>query len=235
MGRQIHTLTLKRETNGQKWGFGLTGGKDVALTFRIEKVALASPAGSAGLKNLDYLVKVNGQEVFEKRHSDVVQMIKNCSGDTLELEIERGDGNDVVPNFDWICAKEKEAKPDPMLYYEDAIKNGMGDSDIVPMFTALGPQRLKMGKYNCPVGLFSDETISELGSSSNHGFVPPEKLAPDACEKAKNRKRFEPKKSAALQVMLEQERGTFYPEVAGRDGPLPQHIAVSDTEAPQAQ
>ena len=89
MGRQIHTLTLKRETNGQKWGFGLTGGKDVALTFRIEKVALASPAGSAGLKNLDYLVKVNGQEVFEKRHSDVVQMIKNCSGDTLELEIER--------------------------------------------------------------------------------------------------------------------------------------------------
>ena len=89
MGRQIHSLTLKREQAGQKWGFGLTGGKDVALTFRIEKVALASPAGAAGLKNLDYLIKVNGQEVFEKRHNDVVQMIKNASGDTLELEIER--------------------------------------------------------------------------------------------------------------------------------------------------
>merc|ERR1719328_992327 len=127
MGRQIHSLTLKRETNGQKWGFGLTGGKDVALTFRIEKVALASPAGAAGLKNLDYLVKVNGQEVFEKRHSDVVQM-----------------------------------------------------------FTACGPPRLKMGKYNAPVGLYSDETIMELGSG-NHGFVDPDKLAPDACEKAKNR------------------------------------------------
>ena len=79
MGRQIHSLTLKREQAGQKWGFGLTGGKDVALTFRIEKVALASPAGAAGLKNLDYLIKVNGQEVFEKRHCDVVQMIKNAN------------------------------------------------------------------------------------------------------------------------------------------------------------
>lgn len=89
MGRQIHTLTLKRETPGQKWGFGLTGGKDVSLTFRIEKVALASPAGSSGLKNLDYLIKVNGQEVFEMRHQDVVRLIKESSGDTLELEVER--------------------------------------------------------------------------------------------------------------------------------------------------
>ena len=89
MGRQIHSLTLKRETAGQKWGFGLTGGKDVSLTFRIEKVSLASPAGAAGLKNMDYLVKVSGQEVFEKRHGDVVNMIKNAPGDTLELEVER--------------------------------------------------------------------------------------------------------------------------------------------------
>jgi hypothetical protein len=173
MGRQIHSLTLKRETAGQKWGFGLTGGKDVSLTFRIEKVALASPAGAAGLKNMDYLVKVSGQEVFEKRHGDVVNMIKNAPGDTLELEVERGDGNDVVPNFDWICPKEKEAKPDAMLYYQDAMKNGLGD-DEPPMFTALGPARLKMGKYNVPVGLYSDETIMELGSSGNHGFVEPE-------------------------------------------------------------
>ena len=89
MGRQIHTFTLKRETPGQKWGFGLTGGRDVALTFRLEKVALASPAGLAGLKNLDYLIKVNGNEVFEMNHNDVVKLIKESSGDCLELEIER--------------------------------------------------------------------------------------------------------------------------------------------------
>ena len=89
MGRQIHTMVLKRERPGQKWGFGLTGGKDVALTFRVEKVALASPAGASGLKNLDYLVKVNGTEVFEMKHTDVVQMIKNSPNDQLELEVER--------------------------------------------------------------------------------------------------------------------------------------------------
>ena len=50
-------------------------------------------------------------------------------------------------------------------------------------------------------------------------------MAPDACDKAKNRKRFEPKKSAALAVLLDHERGLTYPE-GGRDGPLPQHLAV---------
>ena len=88
MGRQILNLTLKREA-GQKWGFGLTGGKDVSLTFRIEKVALASPAGNCGLKNLDYLIKVNGREVFDMKHQDVVRLIKEAAGDTLELEVER--------------------------------------------------------------------------------------------------------------------------------------------------
>ena len=39
----------------------------------------------------------------------------------------------------------------------------------------------------------------------------PEKLAPDACPKAKNRKRFDPNKSGALQVLMDHERGTYYP------------------------
>ena len=47
MGRTIHVITLKRDA-GQKWGFGISGGKDCALTFRIEKVSLSSPAGQAG-------------------------------------------------------------------------------------------------------------------------------------------------------------------------------------------
>ena len=90
------------------------------------------PLGKAGLKNLDYLIKVNGQEVFEKKHAEIVKIIKE-SPDTLELEIERSvnffkkiaiyslknsknlyfwfwrgdEGVDVVPNFDWICPREK--------------------------------------------------------------------------------------------------------------------------------
>jgi len=219
MGRQIHTFTLKRETVGQKWGFGLTGGRDVSLTFRIEKVALASPAGQAGLSNLDYLIKVNGREVFEMNHNDVVKMIKESSGDTLELEIERGQGTDVVPNFDWVFPKEKAAEEPPAsAYYLDAMKKGLENSEIPCMFTACGPPRLKTGKYNVPVGLYSEDTIMELGSGGgNYGFVDPEKLAPDACPRAKNRKRFDPKKSSTLSVLLDQESGTFYPTMAAVD------------------
>jgi hypothetical protein len=49
-------------------------------------------------------------------------------------------------------------------------------------------------------------------------------LAPDACDKAKNRKRFNPKKSSVLEVMMEQEKGKFFPDMSGRDeqGFLPQ-------------
>ena len=32
--REIHQITVKKENASQKWGFGITGGKDVALTFR---------------------------------------------------------------------------------------------------------------------------------------------------------------------------------------------------------
>jgi hypothetical protein len=32
--RELHHITVKKENSNQKWGFGITGGKDVALTFR---------------------------------------------------------------------------------------------------------------------------------------------------------------------------------------------------------
>jgi len=216
MGRTIHKLTLKRD-QGQKWGFGVSGGKDCALTFRIEKVSLASPAGYAGLKNMDYLIKVNGKEVFDMGHNQLVQMIKNL-GKELELEIERAEEEDfVVPSFDMFCPKEKEAKPDASDYYKEAMKYGLGpDSEIPSMFTACGKPRLKTGKYNTSVTLYSEETLMELSSSGGHGFVDPEKLHPDACPAAKNRKRFDPSKSSALEVLLSQEKGECWPENGSR-------------------
>ena len=93
MERTTHQLTLKKENSSQKWGFGITGGNDVLLTFRVERVALASPAGAAGLKNLDYLIKVNDVKVFDEKcmmsHNELVNLIRNAPGDTLELEVER--------------------------------------------------------------------------------------------------------------------------------------------------
>lgn len=208
--RELHKITVKKES-GQKWGFGITGGKDVALTFRVEKIAPGSPAAYAGLKNQDYLVKINGQEVFDMNHNDLVKLVREFKGDALELEVERGEI--VVPSFDMLYPKPKEDKTqEAATYYAAAMKKGLeGDYSIPNMFTSVGKPRMKTGKYNVPVGLYSDETLLELASSSNHGFVDPSKLAPDACPAAKNRKRFDPAKSAALSVLMAHERGDYTP------------------------
>ena len=60
-----------------------------------------------------------------------------------------------------------------MAYYADAMKKGyqQGDFSTPGMFTAVGKPRMKTGKYNVPVGLYSDETLLELASSGGHGFV----------------------------------------------------------------
>lgn len=223
MGRTIHTITLTRENTSQKWGFGVTGGNDVLLTFRIERVSLASPAGAAGLKNLDYLIKVNDTKVFDEKcmlsHTELVNMIKNRPSDTLELEIERGDiqhkVSDVVPSFDLLFPQDKGPPEDKNAYYLDAMKHGYENMESPGMFTSVGKMRLKTGKHgDNSMGLYSDETLMEMAGSGGHGTVEPEKLAPDACPAARNRKTFNPAQSNALAVLhLHEKGGTLFPEL----------------------
>jgi len=49
---------------------------------------MGSPAEEAGLKAHDFLVSVNGQEVFDLSHAQVVRIIKEA-GNSLNLSIER--------------------------------------------------------------------------------------------------------------------------------------------------
>ena len=88
MGRKVFSVTLKKDRPDQRWGFGITGGKDVGLTIRIEKVSPSSPASAAGLHNLDYLVKVGNQEVFDMNHNEVVSMVRSA-GSQLDIVVER--------------------------------------------------------------------------------------------------------------------------------------------------
>ena len=48
-------------------------------------------------------------------------------------------------------------------------------------------------------------------------------MAPDACPKAKNRKRFDPNKSGALQVLMDHEKQIYFPKISspGPDGAGP--------------
>ena len=59
-------------------------------------------------------------------------------------------------------------------------------------------------------------------------------MAPDACPKAKNRKRFDPAKSGALSVLLDQEAGTYFPGPSGpplEDLGLPASQSIEDKPA----
>ena len=93
MGSFQHKLTLKRKSARQQWGFNIAGGNDALLPFRVQRVELISPAGEAGLKSLDYLIKVNDIKIFDKKcnlsHNELVHMVKHFPGDSLELVIER--------------------------------------------------------------------------------------------------------------------------------------------------
>ena len=52
------------------------------------QVPLNSVAGEAGCRSNDYLVKINGTDVFNLSHDKAKQLIKS-GGDRLELVIER--------------------------------------------------------------------------------------------------------------------------------------------------
>lgn len=55
---------------------------------QVERVEISSPASEAGLKVRDFLVSVQGKEVLDLTHQQVVKLIKGA-GPSLNLSIER--------------------------------------------------------------------------------------------------------------------------------------------------
>ena len=56
--------------------------------FQVEKIVVGSPAEAAGLKVRDFLISVNGKDVLECKHAQVVSLIRQA-GNTLNISIER--------------------------------------------------------------------------------------------------------------------------------------------------
>lgn len=56
--------------------------------FQIGKVVTGSPAQDGGLQVHDFLVSVQGQDVFDCTHAQVVKIIKEA-GNSLNLAVER--------------------------------------------------------------------------------------------------------------------------------------------------
>lgn len=56
--------------------------------FQVEKVVTGSPANEAGLQVHDFINSVQGQEVFECTHGEVVKIIRQA-GNCLNISVER--------------------------------------------------------------------------------------------------------------------------------------------------
>merc|ERR1712032_318541 len=83
-------VCLTRDAANQPWGFRLQGGKDRGLPFQLLKVPLDSIASHSGCKSGDYLVKINGENVFNLGHEEAKDLIRKA-GNKLALVVERGE------------------------------------------------------------------------------------------------------------------------------------------------
>jgi len=216
MSREVVELTLVRQAN-QSWGLRLVGGHDVGTLLKVEKVlGLGSPASVGGVKEGDVLVTVQDTLVTLMKHSQVVDLIKSVKANTLTLTVERGEL--VVPNiadcFPITSETENMTEEERRLYYQEAMRQGLGSRLIPKHFTTVGKMKVKTPKYNCPQGLYSDTTMDEMISGSSS--VDPSKLDPEgpAYAKMMKSKKFDPAKSAVLEVMSEQEKGIFAVDTA---------------------
>jgi len=205
MGKQIHNLTLNKE-NTQAWGFRIIGGKDEGQTFKVEKVLTGYPASYGGLKVHDFLISVNGQEVFEMNHGQLVKLIKT-SGNTMQLAVERGDW--IVPNFEeiWPSGKNKNTGPqkgNKMDYILEAMQKGIpGARDA--QFTTVGKPRVTVNQYDNPIKCYSEDTLEEMTTSSTW------MKTDDQVSVIENDPiRFNPGKSDVLAVIADSEKGITF-------------------------
>merc|ERR1712055_874057 len=166
MPKEMISATLNR-SQGKPWGFVIVGGKDQALTVKLGRVKPYSPAEKAGLKEWDYVWSINGQEVFEMTHNQIVSLIKGA-GTSLDLVVERGDH--IVPNFEeiWPSHKDKSGKYKRnaigMDYYMDAMENhGLrGHLPQPDNFTTCGKLGIEINQYNCPIECYDEAVIEEM-------------------------------------------------------------------------
>uniref|UniRef100_A0A2C9LRS9 PDZ domain-containing protein n=1 Tax=Biomphalaria glabrata TaxID=6526 RepID=A0A2C9LRS9_BIOGL len=76
---------------GAPWGFRLSGGGSLPLT--INKIRKKSQAHLNGLQEGDAIISINGVHVHDKSQDEALELVEKA-GDSLSLEIYRGDNDD---------------------------------------------------------------------------------------------------------------------------------------------
>lgn len=204
--KSLHDVTLKR-VGKEPFGFRIIGGKDQGKTFQIEKVLTGHPAAYGGLEECDFLVTIEGQEIFELVHAQVVTLIKNA-GDCLNMQVERGEW--IVPNFEeiWPSGKirRRDRKPGAPTkgigYIELAMKCGIpGEKD--KDFTTVGKPKVSTNQYDNPMECYSEETLEEMTETGTSWKKTDDQVKSVQADPTK----FNPDSSAVLKVLRDSESG----------------------------
>jgi len=218
MGIEVVEITLNRSSNKEAWGFRVVGGVAECLVLKIEKIlGIDTAASKAGLKERDVILEVNGKGVVDLSHKEFVTLVRQQSGNTLKMKVERGEI--VVPNMqDCFPIKndqdiEKMTDDEKLQYYEEAMRRGLGGYLNSKLFTTVGKFKVKVPKYNCPQGLYSETTMDEMvGGSGQVDLTKMDPTSPCYTKLAKTKK-FDPKRSSVLCVLQDHEKGKFEVDV----------------------
>ncbi len=82
---------FKEELTGTFYGIGAEVYQEEGGLITVYNVFENSPAAKAGLEKGDEYLKINGEDVTNKTSSDVADMIKGKNGETITLNIRRGE------------------------------------------------------------------------------------------------------------------------------------------------
>lgn len=211
MPKEIVICELQRPNPSVPWGFCIVGGKDQALTVKIGNVKRNTPSSRAHLQKMDYLNSINGRPVFNLTHGECVREIKNAATN-LTLECERGDH--IVPSFDEMFGRSKDENFDGCTnrklrmgddYYQNAMQDhGLGHLPQPPNFTTVGRLGIEVNQYNCPIEAYSNDTIEDMRDAQERGGL--DTIA-NMKPIVKDKKQFDPSRSNAMQIILDQEGG----------------------------
>jgi len=213
MPKSVLTFDLQRPSSNVPWGFLICGGRDQGLTLKVGNVKKLTPASRGGLCKMDYLISVNEKPVFNMTHAECCREIK-MSGQSLRIEVERGDH--IVPSFEELfpglrkddgldgTSRKKHIGTD---YYQDAMENhGLGHLPQPDNFTTIGNNLgIEINQYNCPINAYSEHSIDEMRSQKERGGVENMEMLARLPQEPKDRTKFDPAKSNAIQAVRLEE------------------------------
>jgi len=195
-------VTLTREASNQPWGFRLQGGKDRGLPFQLLKVPLDSIASHSGCKSGDYLVKINGEDVFQLGHEEAKELIRKA-GNKLNMVVERGDK--IVPSMNSAFPKPKkeEVEVTTKSYSQMVLeKTGRLPGQKDQGFTTVGKAKMASKQYNSPMKMYSEDIIEEIMSQ---GTAFGKEIDPNNPWNMTG-KQFDAAKSGVLSAIMEKEK-----------------------------